>query len=123
MTPEQQRIKIAEACGWTCCGQVEGCQPHGLHPMFKVDDYRLDQIMNMEVPICDLPDYLNDLNAMHEAEKFLNHEQDLDYSESLEVVVQGKFNCNNGEDMRRLRSATASQRAEAFLKTLNLWEQ
>lgn len=102
MNPEQQRIAIAEACEWK---QI----PDG---RWKLDE-KVEQF---------LPDYLNDLNAMHEAEKVLMDEQDLEYSESLEQVVGARFNSNNGEDMRRLRSATAAQRAEAFLRTLNLWK-
>lgn len=113
MTKQEQRAAIAKVMGWT---EIFGRFQHlGLRPGDEDD--------GTENCLRVLPDYLNDLNAMHEAEKFLNHDQDLDYSESLEVVVQGKFNCNNGEDMRRLRSATASQRAEAFLRTLNLWTE
>ena len=51
-------------------------------------------------------DYCNDLNAMHEAEKVLSNNQWLDYVAALNQNV----------------AATASQRAEAFLKKLNLWK-
>lgn len=112
MNPEQQRVAIAEACGWTeiepctCCDTVSrGYEPTpGAHKKH-------------------IPDYLNDLNAMHEAEKVLTNEQDLEYSCALEQVVEGRFVTNNSEDMRRLRSATASQRAEAFLRTIGKWEE
>ena len=57
------------------------------------------------IPYLNMPDYLNDLNAMHEAEKVLNDHQWDDYI------------CQLGHAM----GATAAQRAEAFLKTLNLW--
>ena len=50
-------------------------------------------------------DYTSDLNAMHEAEKVLSNNQWLDYVGALNQNV----------------AATAAQRAEAFLKTLNLW--
>jgi hypothetical protein len=112
VTPEAQRIAIAEACGWTqiesctCCdGVSRGYQPTpGAHKKH-------------------LPDYLNDLNAMHDAEKVLTNEQDLEYSEALEQVVKGRFVTNNAEDMRRLRSATPAQRAEAFLRTIGKWRE
>ena len=108
MTPEAQRIAIAEACGW----KTTSDSPNWAY-------YRPDgRGWNGE-----LPDYLNDLNAMHEAEKVLTDEQDLEYSEVLEQVVGARFNSNNGEDMRRLRSATAAQRAEAFLRTVGKWEE
>ena len=98
MTQEEQRTAIAEACGWKT-------------------EYR-DAVSSVTA----LPDYLNDLNAMHDAEKVLTNEQDLEYSEALEQVVEGRFVTNNAEDMRRLRSATAAQRAEAFLRTIGKWK-
>ena len=104
MTPEQQRIAIAVACGKWHSGW-----PH--------------EYMNQADRLRHIPDYLNDLNDMHEAEKVLTDEQDLEYSEALEQVVEGRFVTNNAEDMRRLRSATASQRAEAFLRTIGKWEE
>lgn len=106
MDKEKQRIKIAEACGWKTASD----SPNWTY-------YRPDaRGWNGE-----LPDYLNDLNAMHEAEKVLTDEQDLEYSEFLALVVKARWGANNSCDMQRLRSATAAQRAEAFLKTLNLW--
>jgi hypothetical protein len=60
-----------------------------------------------------IPDYLNDLNAMHEAENILSSEkwQRRDYIDYL------------SEDDQWLHvHSTAAQRAEAFLRTLNLWE-
>lgn len=61
-----------------------------------------------------LPDYPNDLNAMHEAEKILQH--------------YGVFVDKLAEIMRQPRqgimlvNATAAQRAEAFLRTIGKWE-
>jgi hypothetical protein len=103
MTEEQQRIAIAEACGYThvrIVKAIEGPPDIGIghHPTEPHS----------------IPDYPNDLNAMHEAEKTLDDDLDLDYSENLEIVTGG--------DMSKYRSATAAQRAEAFLKTLNLWK-
>lgn len=62
----------------------------------------------------DVPDYLNSLDAMHEAEKALSYEQHCFYCDILEMVVGGPAY------MPAVR-ATAAQRAEAFLRTLNLW--
>jgi hypothetical protein len=70
-----------------------------------------------------LPDYPNDLNAMHKAEKTLDDDLDLDYSENLQIVTGAGWGANNSYDMSKYRSATATQRAEAFLKTFNLWEE
>ncbi len=114
MNQQQQRIAIAEACGWTNVAPriVKNVKHQG-------DDITVG-IWSDDGWI---PNYLNDLNAMHEAEKVLTNEQDLEYSEALEQVVGARFGCNNAEDMRRLRSATAAQRAEAFLRTIGEWEE
>lgn len=106
-----QQIAIAEACGFTETEPwLDGRR------CFERSD------SNAGWELDSIPDYLNDLNAMHEAEKVLTDEQDLEYSEALEQVVGARFGCNNAEDMRRLRSATAAQRAEAFLRTLGKWK-
>lgn len=56
----------------------------------------------------DCPDYLNELNAMHEAEKVLTLNQHFDYTGRLEKTLNGFC-------------APADQRAEFFLRTLGLW--
>jgi len=111
VTPEAQRIAVAEACGWIL-------NP-AKHTAKGLDWLHVPSGNTAYNP----PNYLNDLNAMHDAEKVLTNEQDLEYSEALEQVVEGRFVTNNDEDMRRLRSATASQRAEAFLRTIGKWEE
>ena len=57
-------------------------------------------------------DYLNDLNAMHEAEERLSREQwDTCMIFLGEIVREEKGRCH----------ATAAQRAEAFLRTIGKW--
>jgi hypothetical protein len=107
MTPKAQRIAIAEACGtmkWS----------YALAPSYALAFGRF--------VAASVPKYTEDLSAMHDAEKVLTDEKNLEYSEALEQVVEGRFMANNAEDMRRLRSATAAQRAEAFLRTIGKWE-
>jgi bisphosphoglycerate-dependent phosphoglycerate mutase len=119
MSPEAQRIAIAEACGWTCCGQVPGLQPHGLPPWLKIGDYTTQQVLNHEVPVDTLPDYLNSLNAMAEAEKLKDRDlriAEKSYKTNLCEVCYREWPLNKDPI-----HATAAQRAEAFLKTLNLW--
>ncbi len=100
MSPEQQRIKIAEACGWEHIREREfGRGLVGVHPTIK--DH------------CGIYDYLSDLNAMHEAERVLGEKLN-DYTRVLSLVANTPFTVP-------LVCATAAQRAEAFLKTLNLW--
>lgn len=97
MTPEQQRIAIAEACGWQ------------IHPKDRFIVIPPNSPHSVQ-PLSTIPDYLNDLNAMHEAEKVLTEDQFGFYENELYDML---------EDSRAI-SASAAQRAEAFIKTLNL---
>jgi hypothetical protein len=110
MNEEKQRIAIAEACGWTACriggAGAGGCvdrpgRPIGTPPKRKY--------------ICELPDYLNDLNAMHEAEKHLQHYGV--FADQLAIVMK------QPRQSILLIHATAAQRAEALLRTLGKWEE
>ena len=110
MTEEKQRIAIAEACGW---------KANANNPKF----YRLN-----EGPIrhwSALPDYLNDLNAMHEAEKVLSVDGVRSFNRELTSIVSNTkaARLSRGESNAVCYEwhATAAQRAEALLRTLNLW--
>lgn len=101
MTPEAQRIAIAEVCGWG--RSPTGWWKHGLDGSF---------VGKSEL----LPDYLNDLNAMHEAVETLRNlpgSEWFDFQQILKEECGSTMNCIQ---------ATAAQRAEAFLRTLNLWK-
>ena len=93
MSPEKQRVAIARACGWEYCD--------GWHHPDGGD--------------C-LPDYLNDLNAMHEAEKVLTDRQTRTYTANL-------WRMTHYAKIFSSIHATAPQRCEAFLRTLGLWEE
>lgn len=70
-------------------------------------------------------DWLGSLDAMHEAEKVLNDSQKAIYFEAICVVLgipEGLLSDITSSQMFNILSATASQRAEAFLRTLNLWD-
>lgn len=107
MTPEEQRIAIAEACGWKIA-EWGVSTPSGA-VLFRGTRESVEY----------LPNYLNDLNAMHEAEKVLLKkgvdERDWGSCEAYrrELVCLIREDC--------VFYATAPQRAQAFLKTLNLW--
>jgi hypothetical protein len=116
MNEHEQRIAIAEACGKLtktyfcedksgdrCIGNREGSSGTYVH---------------------DLPDYLNDLNAMHEAEKMLwgmDWSNRYAFNDNLANTLKGRTVNRNEWDAETLLDATAAQRAEAFLQTLNLW--
>jgi len=98
MTPESQRIAIAEACGT-----------------------RKSLRSGWPLAPSELPDYLNDLNAMHKAEKVLSEFMFGDYYSWLAKITDS----DTGQTTKRfeLLHSTAAQRAEAFLKCLNLWTE
>jgi hypothetical protein len=107
MTPEAQRIAIAEACGWTAISEkslmLNRDHPQGIPPGMHFS-YRTK-----------LPDYLTDLNAMHDAESSLfdrNDRSACKFEEELTKVMGRSWHWH----------ATAAQRAEAFLRTLSLWK-
>jgi hypothetical protein len=115
MSPEKQRVAIAQACGWKDCDINWSRSKQedlllGSQPIFyngKIISYLCDQT---------IPDYPADLNAMHEAEKMLTPEQHIDYMEWL-----GMCSDDYGRKVWAYVHATASQRAKAFLRTLGLW--
>ena len=121
MTPEKQRIKIAEACGWkrVTDGQYESwVSPEGYEyqVMFGWQTYKDGTDI--------LPDYLNDLNDMHEAEKKLAHDHQVQFSIELGKLTTAHLPASRAAWMDfTIAHATAAQRAEAFLRTLNLWEE
>jgi hypothetical protein len=112
MTKKQQRIAIAEACEWTDCEYIESlglCK--GKHKDVRVQ---------YDSGHSSLPDYLNDLNAMHEAEKVLTEEQRIAYSDHTYDIACEEQDTTG---MWRWLSLTAAQRAEAFIKTIGKWEE
>ena len=101
MTEQEQRCAIAKACGWN--QYTSGKWFKGL---FMMPD-----------PL-NPPDYLNDLNAMHEAVNTLNEIQGCIFCDNLFKIM----NSSNGVSEFMKVNASAAQRAEAFLRTLNLWK-
>jgi hypothetical protein len=104
MTNDQINIAIAEACGWKYIAFNRGWVETG----------------DGETQ-CVIPNYCNDLNAMHEAEKWMISNLRLldfwQFAEELKRIVPA----NLGDDS--YIHATARQRAEAFLKTIGKWEE
>jgi hypothetical protein len=102
---EHKRIEIAKYCGWEWhYTQAGGCY---VSPDKKRTVRRWQ----------DLPDYFGSLDAMHEAESCLNRKEFETYYWIVWRVV-----CNTSDVLdwnRAFLSATASQRAEAFFKTIS----
>jgi len=64
--------------------------------------------------VAELPNYLSNLNACHDMEKALSPSQWPKYVTFLRGITSDRA----GEG---LVFATAAQRCEAFLRTINLW--
>ena len=124
MKPKQQRIAIAEACGWAIL-------EHDLYPDESAHRWIVlgpnnkpsrAFVMGGESFASYLPDYLNDLNAMHEAEKGLTStEQQNRYYAEVASITWGCEETGDRQVVFNQLTATATQRAEAFLRTLGLW--
>lgn len=93
MNLNEQRIAIALACG-----------KHSAVAAYRREHRTPDEY--------DIPDYVNDLNAMHEAEKILTPDQ---LRDMVDYISADLIYVN-------ILHATAAQRAKAFLLTLNLWK-
>lgn len=133
MNEREQRIAIAEACGipagqinaWL--DQVQATSDMQCAVPGGEERYR-DKVLR--APDMSPPDYLHDLNAMHEAEKTLKIGHDgspaAEYQEALwNVSNRGVTFCaENLHDVAYLQNlicATAAQRAEAFLHAIGKW--
>ena len=96
MTNEQINKKIAEAVGW----ESETSGPS----WYEYETKR--------------PNYAGCLNAMHEAEKVLSVKEAANYSRMLTAIAW-----QSEQPVFAPMTATACQRAEAFLRTLGKWEE
>ena len=111
MSPEQQRIAIAEALGWLVTDdgsnnhKIMGSR-HGWKQGFRPEP---------------IPDHPNDLNACHEFEEMIGAKWPT-YCEILLRIVEPEPRTLEVCHYWNLLHATAAQRCEAFLKTINKWK-
>jgi hypothetical protein len=120
MTDEQININVAEALGWTDCEHIESLGLSKGKHVFVRAQYPTGHSQ--------LPNYCNDLNAMHEAEgHFKTATEQMQYAANvLKVRGQGELfdeNDLNVDHCWIARSAAAHQCAEAFLRTIGKWEE
>ena len=109
MTEEQINIAIAEVCGWRKRSTYAGW----VHP-------------SGQAGFAGPPDYVTDLNAMHEAEKTITFSIYEGVTELQSIYIKELWRVMGKPDAGMaavLVHATARQRAEAFLRTLNLWTE
>ena len=116
MSPEAQRIAIAEVCGWLDI-QKASKRTLKVHPKGGTFIGTKDvPSINYPRDYLEIPNYLNDLNAMHKAEEILLNGRILPYGQYASNVYYENLN------VAKFRfHATAAQRAEAFLRTLGKW--
>lgn len=109
MRVASQRIALAQTCGWKHLPKRENPNrwKHAIHGYVR--SYN------------DLPDYARDLNLIHQAEKVIWYDESLvaTYQETLKEIYIREVGHHGAS---RWFMASASMRAEALLKTLNLWE-
>ena len=123
MSPEQQRIAIAEACGfvaetatvlvWAGPTIREGAATGGLPAQSQILYSKGGHWFRPE----NLPHYNSCLNAMHEAELTLSPEQRREYLRILAGVTLAS------DCLEQAVFATAAQRGEAFLRAIGKWKQ
>lgn len=115
MTPEKQQIAIAEACGWT-----------NVHPVIikNVTKQGDDRFCGITSDKGWIPNYLFDLNAMHEAiiTKFITEDEQNNFVINLMDILQiNESGYWQNKEVWAMSTATCVPLAKAFLKTLNLW--
>lgn len=106
MTPEEQRIAIAEFCGWTkirankSTGYLLGIKPRGC--------------------LASVPDYLTSRDAICGAVARLDDDRFSSFVVNLEKTCGCRewWESMDEDDMRRIILATPSQLADALLLTL-----
>lgn len=121
MTPESQRIAIAKACGWKDVhmpglpGLIVGKAPEDWAKTHSATHYDIQPAGEWH----EVPDFLNDLNAMNWAENVRevhSYPRRENYLYTLMDILK-RDNTN-----RMAVCATAAQRAEAFLLALDIWQ-
>lgn len=139
MNTDAQRIAIAEVCGWkwyripphNLADQYRGLflpsllEYEGQSDIWKVRADGTEKRCSMGYMAREgyLPDYLNDLNAMHDAEEtIVDPNAKLDYVRRLMGIVDAGKNYFPAITDFSTVSAKAAHRAEAFLRHLNLWK-
>lgn len=124
MTNKEINIAIAKACGW---GDVRETFLPGLTIGIPPTNENLTTTCIFEytpgVDYYQIKDYCNDLNAMREAEQKMwgiNWELRYEFIDKLAKVIDpiNGYRMQEGID---LLDATARQRAEALLKSINEW--
>lgn len=134
MTNQEKRIKIAEAVGksnhvglkkrglwWRPDSKGYTSSENEAGRYSREEASRISSVRgdwdDVTIHEFTTPDYLNDLNVMHEARKALSETQKADYARILKSLTW-----TSEQPEYCAIDATAEQHAEAFGITLNLWK-
>ena len=127
LSPDEQRIKVAELCGWKNCGyrfQDGKINDDGVfvpkgEATLSVSGHGIltgEASWSKTSITAAVPDYCNDLNAMYEAEQIALLHKDYHYNYTINLIIV----CDAIDwriDPCNIVHATASQRAEALYLT------
>jgi len=122
MTDQEIRIAIAVECGW---------KPNESRGFVEIIDGVINWLLcrSPQGQQLFIPNYPNDLNAIHEAEKKLvltyhrvNIPMDICTNEASRYRKALREICERDGDNHTIH-ATARQRAEAFLRTIGKWTE
>jgi hypothetical protein len=115
MKPEEQQIAIAEFCGYRFIPMGKG--PTGFYYLNCTSEEDVDLAikgkLNGATPSYNLPDYLNDLNAIHKATMLLTETQRKAMRYWLYQLT----------DQMSAHIADAPTRCEALLRTIGKWKE
>ena len=120
MDSNKQVIAIAEYLGWK---RGKDCEILYGSERFYPRWYK----SGIGAFFTELPDYVNDLNAIHEAENVLTLVQRIAWHHVIGSIVGPSSNMKGGNGFAdvtfQLCNATAVQRAKAFLLVIGKWEK
>jgi hypothetical protein len=122
VTEQEQIIAIAEVCEWKLSEPIFGHDGRWSRRAYKDDGYSHVQINSSWAgEPCDViddwsnvPDYIHDLNAMHEVESVIG--TDIKWTRKYIGILRVKGNMDGVR-------ATSAQRAEAFLRAIGKWKE
>ena len=106
LSNEEKQQKMEKLCGFT-----RHNDKFGTYTTFRANLWKNKLYGNYKIP-----DFLNDLNAMHQAESTMSGKQAEDYDMCLWVILKRDWDkINNPNAIIASWYATPSQRAEAFV--------
>ena len=111
MNDQKQLIAIAEFCGWKWHGDEAW--------IHSPKDFYWK---NGDTTYSTLPDYPNDLNALHAAWLLLSDEQKRDFWSTLRTIMHGEKPLVEVLYNYLTPGATPAQFREALLRTIGKWE-